>query len=157
MLIFNWAFQNFLSTLFGMHLSLIWFNFHHFILLFVHQYCVELILIKIKIILSNFIANIPIRSDVELKSNRIQYFLMIWYEYHYLSSYVNWSVHLFFSQSSTPTCVDINGKLDSTMRTSEMWEAHAVCFNFDIIFTCILKCYGLIKNFKIWKSLFNNI
>ena len=59
------------------------------------------------------------------------------------------TVHLYFSQSSTPTCVDINGKLDSTMRTSEMWETHAVCFNFDIIFTCILKCYGLIKNFKI--------
>lgn len=33
---------------------------------------------------------------------------------------------LFFFQSSTLTCVDINGKLDSSLRTSEMWEAHAV-------------------------------
>ena len=156
MLIFNWAFQNFLSTLFGMHLSLIWFKVHHFILSFVHQYCVELILIKIKIILSNFIANIPIRSEVELKSNRIQYFLMIWVPLLIKLCQLILCIW-FFSQSSTPTCVDINGKLDSTMRTSEMWEAHAVCFNFDIIFTWILKCYGLIKNFKIWKSLFNNI
>ncbi|XP_011412413.3 zinc finger CCHC domain-containing protein 8 [Magallana gigas] len=29
-------------------------------------------------------------------------------------------------KSSTLTCVDINGKLDSSLRTSEMWEAHAI-------------------------------
>ncbi|XP_062589591.1 zinc finger CCHC domain-containing protein 8-like [Saccostrea cucullata] len=29
-------------------------------------------------------------------------------------------------KASTPSCVDINEKLDATMRTSEMWEAHAI-------------------------------
>lgn len=44
---------------------------------------------------------------------------MDWYEYRILC-------FIFFFQSSTLTCVDINEKLDSSLRTSEMWEAHAV-------------------------------
>lgn len=43
----------------------------------------------------------------------------------------------FFFQSSTLTCVDINGKLDSSLRTSEMWEAHAVSLRIQPTKICI--------------------
>lgn len=44
---------------------------------------------------------------------------------------------LFFFQSSTLTCVDINGKLDSSLRTSEMWEAHAVSLRIQPTKICV--------------------
>lgn len=55
---------------------------------------------------------------------------MDWYEYRILC-------FIFFFQSSTLTCVDINEKLDSSLRTSEMWEAHAVSLRIQPTKICV--------------------
>ncbi|XP_048753439.1 zinc finger CCHC domain-containing protein 8-like isoform X2 [Ostrea edulis] len=47
-------------------------------------------------------------------------------------------------KASTPTCVDINGKLDSSVKTSEMWEAHAIIGASQFHRECIIDRLGFL-------------